>query len=519
LKTKISVLATLLFILAGSIFLRLYKIGDKPAWYDETVSISHAEKPSSFYLSSTQVNYKPVYFFLLNLWLTLFGEDVFSLRFFSLLWGILNIILIFKLVRLLFDEETGLLSAFFLGISVFHIFQCQQIRQFSFIALLATASIYYLAKFYKTGRTFNISILSSINILLINTYPTGFFVVLAEGIFVAIYLRGIMIRKWIFSCIPLVLFAVRWFFITDKAHMKELVWWIRKPGMGSILETFNTLCWGGPRYGLDDFMIFLPRPWLVLVLSLIYLILIALSYSNAKAALKKDGNRGISLLFSWLMVPVLASYFISRVCNFSIYAIKHLIIVLPAFCTLVASGFLRFNTKTKAVIIFSISVMNLAPLSVMYNNYFPSDWKTSTEYVSRSIQEGDAVVISSLSEVITFMYYFDKKKHSLRDIDIYGRITKSSYKNNIFLGPNNTLIIGIKQAGFDDKHISSKNDFEDKVINNPLLNDKRSIWVMLSRWADSDVKAYMVSYFDSHLMRESAKEFQGVAVYHYENHR
>ena len=81
-KTKTFTLITLFLILGGSICLRLYKIGDKPVWYDETVSISHAEKPLSFYLFSPRVDYKAVYFFMLKCWLYVFGENAFYLRLF-----------------------------------------------------------------------------------------------------------------------------------------------------------------------------------------------------------------------------------------------------------------------------------------------------------------------------------------------------------------------------------------------------------------------------------------------------
>ncbi|MCX5700986.1 MAG: glycosyltransferase family 39 protein [Candidatus Omnitrophica bacterium] len=507
-NTKIFTLVTLLFILTGSIFLRLYKIGDKPVWFDETVSISHAEKPLDFYLTSPRVNYKPVYFFLLNRWLYLFGEDAFNLRLFSLICGVLNILFIFKLASLLFNEETGLLSAFLLGISVFHIYQCQQIRQFSFIALLATAAVYYLTKFYKTGRIVYLGLLLAINILLINTYPTGFLVVMAEGIFAALYLRGILLRKWIFSFIPLALFAGLWFLNSDKSHMKEMAFWISKPGLKSIVETFNTLSWGGPRYGLDDFKVTFAAPWLMWIFSLGYFVLILFGFYSAKATRKADDKRAKVLLSLWLVIPVLFTYLYSQMNDFSIYAIKHFIIILPAFCISVAVGFLCFSHKVKIVIISSICLLSFIPLSIVYNNSFSADWKNSTEYVSSLIAEGDAVVVSSLSEVVTFMFYFDKKKHTLQDFDIYGKISRENYKNNVFLAGRNNQIIGIKLG---DKNVDFESDLQEKIMNNSAIKKKR-VWTMISRSTYPPITLGVIGFMERNFRKRGCRSFRGVEV-------
>src|SRR3989338_2728736 len=117
----------LIFILVLSFFLRVYKLDEKPVWYDEAQSISSAEKTISSYFFSHRLNYRPVYFIMLHIWISIFGENAFYLRFHSLIFGILSILLIYKLAAFMFNKEAGLTSAFLLGISVFHIFHSQQI--------------------------------------------------------------------------------------------------------------------------------------------------------------------------------------------------------------------------------------------------------------------------------------------------------------------------------------------------------------------------------------------------------
>ena len=495
-------------ILALSFLLRVYKLDSKPVWYDEAVSIAHAEKPLDFYFTSPRVNYKPVYFLLLKSWVSVFGEEAFPLRGFSLIWGLLSIGLIYKLGKELFDARAGLFSAFLLSISVFHIYHCQQIRQFSLMVFLTLLSCLYFIKFIKKSRIYYLFIVTLANIILINTHPYGLYVCLFEIIFALLFLPKGARKSWIYSQVFLSMFILFWLALPNKEHIKELLFWIQRPNFYSLMETIDTFSWGGVRYGLDDFKI---RSALLGPVKLLSYVNLALLLFGLLVKTKYD-NKRIFFLFLWLVIPISISFLLSRISGYSIYAIKHLIIVLPAFYIIIGRGLCHLKRSLKIIALAIILFLNILPLKVMYNNYFCTDWQKSAEYVKGLAKENEAVIVSTLHEVVPFIYYFKEKRPSLQDMDIYGKIGDNGYEN-VFFVDKNILIAGITQHGFGGGKDASY-DFKRNVIDNPNLKHK-NIWAIFSRWTRPKDKGAFLSYLDSNYIRIDSKEFQGTDVFYF----
>ncbi|MBF0331200.1 MAG: glycosyltransferase family 39 protein [Candidatus Omnitrophica bacterium] len=508
-KSRIFTLTFLCLILAGAFLLRVYKIADKPVWYDEASSIAHAQKPLGSYLTSFRLAYKPVYFFMLNRWSCLFGEGAFYLRFFSLIWGVLTILLIYKLSSLIFDEETGLISAFILSISVFHIFHCQQIRQFSLVVFLATASFYYFSRYSGAGRIGDLLVLLLTNILLINTYPTGVYVVLVEMIFAGLYFREALMRHWVYAQVLLSVFIVRLALSLDQEHIKEFIWWIPRPSFAAIVETFHTLSWGGARYGLDDFKVIFPAPWLLWGISLSYLFFLW------RGLRWRGQDKKMMLVVLWLALPVAAIFMQSLFYIGSFYSIKHLIIVLPAFCMLVARGIAGLKMRWRVISLAILFCANLVPLSTMYNIYFAPDWKSCGHFMRDAAKEGDALIVSPLHEVVPFMYYFSHKTRALADMDMYGHITAGGGYNSIFKTENDISIIGIKQSGVGDNTLSAENDFRLKFFKYGL-GKPRSVWTVLMRGTHPDTRQVIFGLLKRSLSPSKCVYFHDIEVCHFE---
>jgi uncharacterized membrane protein len=443
----------------------------------------------------------------LNRWAAVFGDGSFYLRFFSLIWGVLTVFLIYRLARLLLDRPSGLISAFLLSISVFHIFHCQQIRHFALIVFLATASVYMFFKYSRSGRVRDVLILLGVNVLLINTYPTGFYVVLAEAFFALLYSRERSWRNFFFSQLVLVACIVRLGWSVDRQHITEFIWWIPKPGMSSLIETFNTLAWGGERYGLDDLRVIFPATWPLWVLSLVYVPLFLRGFVLSLP------DRRMGLVALWCAGPVLLTFLFSLLSEGSFYSIKHLIIVLPAFYILVARGMDGFKKWQKVAVLAVVLVLNVVPLSAMYARYYLPDWRAGVAFLKENIWPGDTVVVASLSEVVPFMYYFDRGRRSLENMDIYGRITADNYQNSIFVSGRDNLIVGLKQSRFGDRSISAHMDLENKT---PYLVERRSrrVWVLLSRWVEADpgFRDEIMGKLRIYYREAGCRHFQGVDV-------
>src|SRR3989338_2125771 len=95
-------------------FLRLYKLGYHDLWYDEICTIGYAKYPWGNWNA-------PLYWIILHFWIKIFGISEFSLRFPSLIFSFLSVILVFLLGKKLFGKQAGIIASIFIGLSPFHL--------------------------------------------------------------------------------------------------------------------------------------------------------------------------------------------------------------------------------------------------------------------------------------------------------------------------------------------------------------------------------------------------------------
>jgi uncharacterized membrane protein len=90
---------------------------------------------------------------LLHLWRELGGESVFALRFLGVVIAVLNVPLLYQLGRVSFGKRVGLAAAFFLAISPFHVWQSQEMRNYSLLLFFNLLSVVGLFQFaLASGR-------------------------------------------------------------------------------------------------------------------------------------------------------------------------------------------------------------------------------------------------------------------------------------------------------------------------------------------------------------------------------
>ncbi|MGB9613002.1 MAG: glycosyltransferase family 39 protein [Candidatus Margulisiibacteriota bacterium] len=92
-------------------------------------------------------------FFLLSIWVKLFGASEYALRLFSILIGIGSILIFYCLAKRFFEEQAGLLGTFLLAISPLAVMYSQEIRMYGFVLLLSILSSLYFWKLLDRKRS------------------------------------------------------------------------------------------------------------------------------------------------------------------------------------------------------------------------------------------------------------------------------------------------------------------------------------------------------------------------------
>ena len=192
-RTAWTLLALIVF---AGLALRLYRLDEQSVWYDEYISIVHVDKPDvGSYLDAQKAanwNLVPVYYALQYWWANHVTGSVIGVRILSILFGILAIPMLYLLGVELYDRRAGLAAALCLSLSYIHIYQAQEIRNYSLTMLAGLLSGFTFVKVLHERGRFWWPLHWAANLLLVWTHLFGAFLLLAEGLM----LIATRARRW-----------------------------------------------------------------------------------------------------------------------------------------------------------------------------------------------------------------------------------------------------------------------------------------------------------------------------------
>jgi mannosyltransferase len=153
-------LLCLLLIIGGAFALRLYHLDAQSFWSDEGISVIRARFALPELLAYLPVEHVPLYFWGLHEWMQLAGEGDFAVRYFSLLFSLLTVPVIYQLGvtigRAAFKYATskgssaaravGLCSALLAAINPLQVWYAQEARMYSLLVVLCAAAAWCLLR-------------------------------------------------------------------------------------------------------------------------------------------------------------------------------------------------------------------------------------------------------------------------------------------------------------------------------------------------------------------------------------
>ncbi len=146
-------LAALVLLVLAAFLLRVASIDAQSLWRDEVDSLRFATAPGPQLLSSfTRPGWNgPLYHVMLRGWVALTGISEYSMRFFSLVFGVLGVPLIFALGKRLFSRPTGVISALLVTGSPYLVWYSQEVKMYTLVLALAILAVYSLRRALETG--------------------------------------------------------------------------------------------------------------------------------------------------------------------------------------------------------------------------------------------------------------------------------------------------------------------------------------------------------------------------------
>lgn len=182
-----------LVIICIAFLLRIALI-NTPLWYDEACSWFSAKQAFPFgilkNLLTLDLQHSPFYFFLLNIWMKIFGDSEISMRILSLIFSLGSIYLIYNFGKKLVEKKFGILLALIMAVHPLMVIFSVEVRMYPIVVFLVLASLNFLIDFNKSNKTKALAKMTLTNILIPYTFVGGIFYNLTLTFFYTKYLKN-----------------------------------------------------------------------------------------------------------------------------------------------------------------------------------------------------------------------------------------------------------------------------------------------------------------------------------------
>ena len=394
--------AKILFIpiILAAVFFAFYGAG-KSLWLDEAYSVFVSGQNLSAIVPMLRSDtHPPLYYFLLWIWIKIFGSAEFAARAFSGAFYLLSVAAIYLTGRRIYENRTGLLAAFLYALSPLATGTAQSVRMYSLLGFFSVLSLFLFARYFiqTDQRRFVFWAFVSINALGALTHIWFFFLIAAEILAYLILIypksRSAAVRILLLSLAP---FVVLWLPVLLAQMRNNPIVWLQNPGFSELL----TILLGF--YGERIALVVYPVAALLVILSLHIWSRAQRRENliNLKQFLADKRTLAFALIFwSAILIPFLISQF-KPVFGQTRYAI----VALPAFVLLLASLLSRF-VKTAWLVVFCVLMLGFVGFAFVryHNRTEPCSDRNMTAILLADAAENDVLIFTSLSRLPTEYY-------------------------------------------------------------------------------------------------------------------
>jgi mannosyltransferase len=497
---RVSWPAALCIITLAAFVLRVFHLDVQSLWYDEAFSAYLAHFDLATITARTAADIQPpLYYYLLNFWITLTGDSEFALRFFSLGFGVLTIPLLYAMARRLFDETIALVAALLATMSPLYVWYSQEARMYTLITFLLLLSSYALLRTLEGIRRDPTrldlrqpwwAVYVAANIAAVYTHYFAFVVIAFQLLFIVLRLlfgspraslARVVLPLLALVGVVLVSFAPWAPFVVARFGQDASYW----RGALKLDEALRHILinFALGESVLENIGQYLALGWLLILL-------VGIGAWLVQAAQKKQGFGSFAFVILYLVVPLaLLLFLFYRNPKFNA---RYLMIASPAFLLLLAAGLvglarLTFRAPTLPshalrlayyVSRFAFLILPFAFLlfTLIYsdaNAFFdPAFTKASFREVAQYIEShgaaNEAIILTSGHMFPAFNYYYHGAAPTIRL-------------------PDDPTLNADHVVGFDAANVLNK-----------TLGASRGVWVVL--WQDEvvDPNGFVPMLLSSH---------------------
>jgi 4-amino-4-deoxy-L-arabinose transferase-like glycosyltransferase len=471
-------------LLLLAFLLRTAYLDAQGLWWDEAFSFSiSVADPSSIIQDTIRDKvHPPLYYLLMHFWFAL-GHDEFLLRFFSVLFGVISVSIMYVAASIVGGRQLGVLAALLLAASPFNVWYSQEVRMYSLTTMLTLAAMAAFLRLLRDDTRTGWAAYGMLSLLALYSDYAHLLVTLGQAVFLVVFRTTYraLLRKWI-CCMALVgVWFLPWavaMFATGGFYSASISWIppARPPDLFWTVYSFSVGVTTDPRNLLN----------VAAALVAIFLAVYGFLTCRRKAG---EEQRRIAFVVTWLLLPLLLTFLISLDWPLpqkrSVYIDRFFNPLLPAFLILVANGLRHLLSVRKAVSWAAIGVMSIATVGSLNNLFF-----------------GDA-------------YVRDQWREAIADIKTAGRPS-----DLVLVRPHHYVPMSYYPFdGMDSvtvPYLGSREDYDEFLSSelSPLLNDGDRVWTMIV-CENADAHRFAHGARDSLLRKVAADDVRAWLLQHY----
>lgn len=408
-------MALLLLVLLG-LGLRLYALDSQGFFIDEVYSVLVARGDADPELMVFD-SIRPLYFALLGAWMHL-GQSELWLRLPSVVFGVLNIALIYCLGKVSSGHRVGLVASLLMALSPLEVHYSQQARMYTMGSFLALASSLSLILAWRKQSLLALFCWGLSRVLMIWTLPLA-----AVLLVVDLCLSLCLHRKEKLLAAFALVFAM--------VCLGSLVFSWKMP----LISMFNAYdAWRGtlPVPGLLE-MIMVPVNFtscagpiqeclgpqeggpLAVLYSVCLLGLVVLGFGSLK------NNKDLLYSIFWACFTVPFAWAVSQL-GTCFLIVRYLLFAAPYAFIVVAAGFDFLCVKNRIVAaLLSLLYFYIVPLNLysLAGHPLHEDWHPATRYVERNEKSGDTILVWTYhSNYVWNYYYHGSNRERVKDFQV-----------------------------------------------------------------------------------------------------
>lgn len=406
-REKLFLLLIFLFCLS----LRLILITQKNLWFDEVFSwhLSTGSFLDITWGTSADIH-PPLYYYLLKLWIMLFGDSVFALRLLSAMLSSVTVFFIYPIARKVLGKKESFIVLILYSLSPLNLYYSQEVRMAALNLLLNVSALYFFFKtlefkgrftlFLKNPNVWAYAVLTTFALY---THYFSFTFLAGEVLYLLINFRKLTRRFHHFLFIYILIFAgyLFWLPILVKHITTGQPW--RTPQ--SIVSLFEQLFYFSKDISLGLYHFYGDYDFIQL-LNVILILLFVITFSGVIYFIYKERNEKKSsrtfpnyttiILFVTFIPVIFACLIFTRE---KIEFFRYLSFIIPF---VLISGMLGIKTFNKY---FTASIISIFMLVNIYGDflYYKSNFKNNDYRLVIKTLESNS---SGDEEIFVYPHYY-----------------------------------------------------------------------------------------------------------------